>query len=71
MTTPTTPPPARKFKIGDDVTVNVRYCERDKQDGKIVHVSEDANETMPYRVEFPDFWQWSFAEQELLSFEEQ
>jgi hypothetical protein len=61
----------RKFKIGDDVTVNMRYCERHKKDGKVIAVSKDPKDSMPYMVRFSDFGEWPFAESELLSFEEQ
>ncbi len=54
-------------RIGDRVTVCVCYCERHGQEGEVIAVSTRRYDSMPFTVQFSDYWRWPFAASELIN----
>lgn len=55
-----------KPRNGEYVLVVAHYCEMSKRVGKVISISEDAGDSMPYMVRFlHNRREWPFAAEEL------
>jgi hypothetical protein len=54
-----------KFNIGDKVICTAWTCEMYNKSGTIINISNQANNDLPYMVQFYNYREWPFAENEL------